>query len=225
MSVSVSMGEPSDDVVPRPYELIRPLGLPRAAIRGTISLLISAAMWLWLLMPLDKLPDPGLPIALVVLSFLVGVFLILPPTYRQETMPKELSPFSTRNVLRFLVIAGFAGTLLYMAFGKNMDAAAVAARFTPASGKEELEKFPLFFAFLGAGVVGGLLLRSVMNASRFFQKLFLNLQAWVALIAILALVGEVVVLIVKSSLLDKFDPTPWECGVICVTALYFGTRL
>ncbi len=211
------------------YDEIQPLSLPKGSIRGLIALMISGLVWMMMLLPAqqkllgpDGAPMQGMPLSLYFLMFLVGVFLLLPPA-QQPGMPRQ-GVFSIRNLLRLLILAGFAGTFAYLHYGSPAMSFAEMARLVTPRAEQLQRKFMPFLLCLGGGITVGLLLRSLMSVSATMRHIFLTLQAWVSLLAMFSLLIAFIVLVVQTSRSEQVDLTVWECCVIAICSAYYGTR-
>ena len=193
-----------------------PLGLPRGSVRALIALMIVMLFWLLLLLP-DSNPPVLVPLNLY---FLLGLVLLFYASHGKtiaSAADDEQSPlYLPGGVLRILMIVGSAAVLVFTEINhpERMH------RLTPPP--DELKHFTLFLGALLGGFFLGIAVRVIPGRDSW---LFQGLQAWLALIAMLALVAEVVIqAFVKPTLAHEYDLAKWQAVVTALAAAYYGTR-
>jgi hypothetical protein len=194
-----------------------PLGLPAGSVRAILALIIAGLFWTLLLIPDEK----AIPIPLF-LYFLSAMILLFFFAHGKSISSEEgqSAPLGLpRGTFRVLILLGTVAVcgLHYYLYGHFP-----LQRLKPLP--EQLNQWPLLLAWLVGGVaLGWLVGRGPWRRS----YVFMDLQAWVALLAMLGLGAEIViVLFINPSLKTdvKLDLSTWECVLTGVVAFYFGSR-
>jgi hypothetical protein len=207
-----------------PYER-HPLGLPRGSVRALLASIVFGLIWALLVVP-EETP------AHVPLYLYYLMFLILGHYFAHRSQAPPAAPgtrhwhplFLPRGTLRFVFLVGFFAAL---GWGFYHDPHFL-DRLTPsaASVAEAPYLLPLILGAFLLGVlvgrVGDTLLRGPTGVAPWFQ----DLQAWLALIAVLGLGVEVIIhLVINPTLGDRPLKLPnWESFLAAVVAFYFGAR-
>jgi len=194
-----------------------PLGLPAGSVRATLALIIAGLFWTLLLIPDEK----AIPIPLF-LYFLSAMILLFFFAHGKSISAEEGQwppwglPHGTFRVI--IVLGTIAGCgLHYYLYGHFPI-----QRLRPQP--EQLAQWPwLLVALVGGLALGWLIGRGPWRRS----YVFMDLQAWVSLLAMLGLGAEIViVLFINPSLKTdlKLDLSTWECVLTGIVAFYFGSR-
>ena len=192
-----------------------PLGLPRGSVRAVLSILILGLFWTILLLPKSMEPE-GQPLKVpMFLYFLTGVIVLF--LFGGGRPDDEASVW--RIVARLFVIGGtlaVIGLQLYRYPEQTMD------RLKP--GPEQIQQWPaLVIAVLAGFGVAGIARLGPWRRWPAFQ----DVQAWLSLLAMLALGIEVMVLLLINPNLKDHPPinlTGLEVALTALVACYFGTR-
>lgn len=188
-------------------------GLPMGSVRGIMAVLILGFVWIAVFYPGDGVKLP------------LGHFFLLPLVLSSFalTTGDDRSNGFLPVVIRLLVIGGTLAAVVYMV---SRGAASYQERLTP--NYEEFRQYWLAFALtLVGGFFGGHLLRIVLGQK---GDLFLTLRAWLSVVGLLMLTGEIAMLAIQLSsrggdagFTDFLRA--YQFAEVGVVAAYFGTRL
>jgi hypothetical protein len=201
------------------------LGLPAGSIRALLALSVLGLLWLLVLRPLPGQAEPAgkikLPLVFVYLQLLMVLILAHFFTAHGGSIHpgrSERSPLGLpRGSVRFILLAGYLG-LTYYLYRTNPD-------FTfPPTG----EFFRLLALLLTGFFIGHILTAVVSRASGGALPFwFQDIQAWVALLALLALgIISLVQLFINPSLDEsqRIDVPTVEAFLAATVGFYFGAR-
>jgi hypothetical protein len=192
-----------------------PLGMPSGSVRSILTLLVVALFCGVLLVP-ARAADPIPPYLIYLLFLSLGhLFAVHAHAPAQDPAPLHFP----RGLLRLLIIAAVAGTLAWKIYS---DRAGMLTRWH-ATMNELGAQWLLPLLLLGGFFVGSLLhpLIGRDNPSVAIQ----DLQAWLALIAIIGLcIAAVVHIIIEASTPQPVSHSLWESVLAGIVAFYFGAR-
>lgn len=197
-----------------PTTVRHPLGLPAGSVRTILALMITAMIWLLLLVGPSK--QLTIPLNHHFLMFLVMLVFV---SHRPQTADDEpLTPMGIPIVLvRLFILFGTAAVLGYLYFKHRADLWKI---LTPPA--DQLENWPGFLLAMGGGFGVGYLTRLGPWKDTFVYQ---DLQAWVSILAMLGLIAELIIrLFINPNLRQEFDTFPWECLLTGLIAFYFGSR-
>ena len=191
-----------------------PLGLPPGSIRGLLAIQITSIFWIFLLTPSDTV---RIPLNLYFLLALVMVFFVAHGksiARKDEPTPSPL--WLPGGTLRFLILAGTAAVLVYVAVRHpdRLD------RLTP--HPDQLKNWKYYLSGLGIGFVLGYGTRILPFRNAWSFQAF---QAWIAVIAMAILFLHIIFeVIINFSLEVPIDPIAWHTAVTAIAAFYYGSR-
>jgi hypothetical protein len=202
-----------------PVPLRHALGLPAGSVRGLLALGVLALSWLlvW------RYGSGGqIPLVFIYLQYLGVLILAHFFTAHGKTIGSQVSTRSPlglpRGSLRFLLVAGYVGLAVFMYLHNQLE-------FTePAKGQQAVLILLLLSGyFLGHIITGGRRMLSGGTLPFWFQ----DIEAWVALMALMALGILTVVHIFINPTLDtqqRMDMPPLEAFLAATVGFYFGAR-
>lgn len=188
-----------------------PLGLPAGSIRAILSIGIAGAFLLYLGHP----QATHVPLYLYFLTF--GLFLFF-ASHGSTIGTSGHSPlYMPKGTLRFIIVAGIAGVVGWLLW---QDPQEVIKRMRPR--EIELDSWAILFASsIGGFFVGWLLAHGPWRKAAAFQ----DVLAWIALIALLMMVGEALWKgFVDPNGIKLDNRYVWESILIGTVSLYFGSR-
>jgi hypothetical protein len=200
---------------PRP-----PLGLPPGSIRAVLVFMIAGMFWLYLLLPEPQGQEGKFHVPMYLFGLLSMVLLFyvahghsIAPSGSVHSSPLWLP----RGFFRLLLAAGF----ILAVVGANMlHPELLRQRLIPSS--EQMEQWPNILLAMAIGFGLGRLMRFGPWKN---SPVFLDLQAWVALLAVLGLLANVMIrLFINPKLLDPLEPLLMEAILTGIVAFYFGAR-
>jgi hypothetical protein len=197
-----------------PYER-HPLGLPPGSVRAILAIVIALMWWTYLVYPP---PDVKVPPYLYCLAILVFVFFA---AHRNTIAPegtKHHSPlYLPRGTFRILIVVGTIGVLAW-AFYSNQEA--VLNRLRPT--EKQMEGWPdLTLSLVGGFVLGWLFGNGPWRKTAWYQ----DVQAWLSIVAVLALMGTVIYdLVIQGKKEHSPDMLIWDCVLVGILSLYYGAR-
>ncbi len=211
-----------DPLPPRPRQA---LGLPAGSVRALLGLSVLGLMWLLLTMRL--LPDQTEPAAraklsaeFVYLQLLMILILVHFFTAHGSSIrpgPGDRSPLGLpRGSVRFVLLAGYLGLAYYMWHHQLKFDYPLQSNFL-------LEVALLLTAFFVGHVITGL----VRGATGAIPPAFQDIEAWVALMALIVLGILVVIQVFINpglSLGDQIEPALVEGILAALVGFYFGAR-
>ncbi len=197
------------------------LGLPAGSVRALLALCVLGLLWLLVLYPLPEVGGKKVGLVYCYLQILMLLVLAHFFTAHGHTIrphPTARSPLGLpRGSVRFLLIAGYVGLAYYL------------WRTEPRFQYPKVGDIMLLVALLlTAYFVGHLLTVFVrfLSGGR-LPFWFQDVQAWIALLAMLVMGGLIVVeLIVKPSLADT-QQAEWPAldpVLASLVGFYFGAR-
>jgi len=191
-----------------------PLGLPPGSIRGLLAIQITAIFWMFLLTPSETV---RIPLNLYFLLALVLVFFVAHgKSIARRDEPTASPLWLPGGTLRFLVLAGTAAILVYVAVShpERLD------RLTP--HPDQLKNWKSYLGGLGIGFFLGYGTRVLPFRHAWAFQAF---QAWIAIIAMAILFLHIVFeVIVNFSLTVPIDAVAWQTAVTAIAAFYYGSR-
>jgi hypothetical protein len=201
------------------------LGLPAGSVRALLALAVLGLLWLIVLFPLPGQPAPEgerkMDLVFVYLQMLMVLILAHFFTAHGGSIrshPEARSPLGLpRGSIRFLLLAGYLGLTYYLwTHQLSFD--------YPPQGKFLLLLALLLSAFFLGHILTGLVLRLSGGELPFW---FQDIQAWVALLALLALgILLVVQLFINPTLAEpqRLNLQMVEAGLAALVGFYFGAR-
>jgi hypothetical protein len=220
---------PSPGTYPAPVAPARAprqaLGLPAGSVRAILALAVLGLLWLIVLRPLFGQPAPlgefKLPLVFVYLQLLMVLILAhFFAAHGSSIRPGDAgrSPLGLpRGSVRFLLLAGYLGLIFYLWHTKpNFE--------YPPQGE-----FLLLLAVMLTSFFAGHLLTAAVRAMSggTLPAWFQDIQAWVALMALLALAVILVVqLFINPSLSlgTQIEMPTVEAILAGLVGFYFGAR-
>jgi hypothetical protein len=206
--------------VPMPHGQQRhALGLPAGSIRAILALGILGLMWLLVLRYDD---NHRLPLEFIYLEYLMLLMLASYFTAHGKTIGSQVSTKQPLGLpsgaIRFLLVAGYLGLAAYMWY-KNQYEFAEAPTRPPA----------LLILLLLTSFFGGYVLTRVVQWVKgpVLPYAYQDIQAWVALIALIGMSILVMWYLFISPSLDasrQIDLGPLEAILAAAVGFYFGAR-
>jgi hypothetical protein len=189
-----------------------PLGLPAGSIRAILSLGIAGAFWLYLTLP----QADHVPLYLHFLSF--SLLLFFASHGRTIGTHDQRSPWLLpRGTFRLLIIAG---TIAMLVWQYLHDPQEMVKRLKPREAELDSWSY-LFAAMIGGFFLGWALLHGPWSKLGTFQ----DLMAWLAIIALLMLLGEALWKIFIDPKAQLMADRPiWETSLVAVISAYYGSR-
>ena len=192
----------------------QPFGLPLGSVRGFLSLLICGFFWIVLLLP-DTQPLQAL---LAHFFMLVLVVLLFSPYSKWDNV-SDVGPRTLPWALRVICVGGSIAVVAFVAvkFPERLS-----TRLTP-DPNEVKDWWATYLAVTAGGFSFGQLLRFVLGRQ---NPIFQTLRAWMSLLAMLLLLGEILFWVAINSAENKPEEfihiyQAFDLGLI---AAYFGTR-
>jgi hypothetical protein len=200
-----------------------PLGLPAGSVRALLTFMVLGMIWALLLLPKEK--EIRIPLYLFYLMFLIlGHFFAAHGHSIAGPKSGVASPLNMpRGSLRTLIFLGFVGVLGW--------------RYYVRGGFEDLiqleqpisEQPYLPFVLVGAFLLGVLLSRLVATVSgaQGISPWYQDFQAWIALLATLGLVAEMLIQLVINPSLEpdkRLQLNEAQLVLAAIVSFYFGAR-
>jgi hypothetical protein len=198
----------------------QPLGLPAGSVRALLAIMVIGTIGALLLLH-EENPQP-IPLYLYYLLFLILGSYFAARSHRHvapgahEKHPLHLP----RGTLRFLMIVGFIGVIGWGIYSdpKFLD------RLSPPVADQPWLPVIIVGAFF-AGILIARVADRVFGGPAGIPPWFQDLLAWVALLAMLGLVSEVIIrLVINPTLSQPLNLPPWEGILGALVAFYFGLR-
>jgi hypothetical protein len=199
--------------------------LPAGSVRALLGLAVLGLLWLPLLtrlLPGQTEPAAGLKLSseyvyLQMLMILILVHFFTAHGGSIRPGPGEHSPlYMPRGTIRFVLLAGYLGLAYYLWHNQITFDYPVQSNFL-------LETALLLSAFFVGHVVTGL----VRGATGTLPPAFQDIQAWVALLAIIAMGILIVIQVLINpslSLPQQIEPSTVEGILAALVGFYFGAR-
>ncbi len=200
------------------------LGLPAGSIRALLALAVLGLLWLLALGPIWRPELKKLPLSFIYLQFLMILILAHYFSAHGSTIGPMVSTRSPlglpRGTVRFLLLVGYGG-LAYYLFRHQDD--------YELPKVETIQDFIVLLALLlSAFFVGHYLTWLVRAFSRGILPFwFQDVQAWVALLAILGLTALMIIHIFINPRLDPsllIGTLPLDQLLAALVGFYFGSR-
>jgi len=194
------------------------LGLPAGSVRALLALMVLGLLWAIVLL-YNPEPDKEIPLLFVYLQYLM--ILILASFFAAHgssigtPVVDGRSPLGLpRGIIRLLLLAGFIGLAVWMYLNKREFIEPVKAPGT----------LPLIL--IGSFALGYLVTWAVKSlAGVQLPYWFQDVQAWLALLAMLGLGIELVLqFVINPRLENPLDLTQWEGILAAIVGFYFGAR-
>ena len=202
---------------PPPVKRRHALGLPAGSVRELLAFMVLGLLWA----VAYRTEGPELPLVFVYLLYMM--ILILAHYFAAHGSSiraphvSEASPLGLpRGSVRFLLLAGFAGLVFWFFYAKRESESLPSASLS----------LPLIM--LSAFFLGYLLSR--MSQAVYGENLppwLLDVEAWVALIAMIGLCALVLLhLFINRNVAEelRLDPSVLETIVAAMVGFYFGAR-
>ncbi len=201
------------------------LGLPAGSIRAVLALAVLGLLWLIVLFPLPGEPEPlgkrKMDLVFVYLQMLMVLILAHFFTAHGGSIrphPDAASPLGLpRGSIRFLLLAGYLGLTYYLWHNH------LSFDYPPQAEFLLLLALLLSAFFLGHILTGIVVRLSGGTLPYWFQ----DVQAWVALLALVALgILLIVQLFINPSLAEpeRLNLQKLEAGLAALVGFYFGAR-
>jgi hypothetical protein len=216
-SLPVGVGRAATTPLPR-YAL----GLPAGSIRAILAFMVFGLIWALLLIP-EPRPVP-IPLYLYYLMFLIlGHYFAARGHTHVPAGSRERPPlYLPRGTIRFLIFAGFAAVV---GWGLYND-----PRFAERLQPDVKEQPYLLLVIVGAffvGIVVSAVGKRLLTGPEGLPFWFQDLEAWVALLAVLGLIGATIIhLVINPSVApeQRLNLPNWEGFLGALVAFYFGAR-
>lgn len=193
-----------------------PLKLPPGSVRSLLALLIGGMFWLLLLFSeeAEKIPLHIYFLLALLMLFTVSHGKSMAYTERDDVQNPLWLP---RWFFRAIIVIGFVATLGWRIYD-NPDQL---QRFLTPS-PEQMKQWPWLLAALAGGFVFGRLLASGPWQN---YPMFRDIQAWIAVLAMLGLGAEILIItVIDSSVPQQLDLPLWRSILTGIVACYFGVR-
>ena len=199
---------------PVPYR--HALGMPAGSIRALLALSVLASLWVMALVHPKVLPATFVYLTLLKLFILVHYYASHSKTMGLAVSTKHALGLP-RGTVRIVLLGGFAGLLTYL--WKEQIPIAM----------PEAQKMYLLIAVLLAGFFTGYVLTKVFRSSNgSLPSWYQDIQAWLALLAAVALMVLVIVYgVINPSVEDpekQLTLDRVETGLAGLIGFYFGAR-
>jgi hypothetical protein len=196
------------------------LGLPAGSVRAFLATMILVLFWLVLIVP-DKPDRPvTMPLAVYCLLGLVLHFYgahghTIPPATAGQPSPWHLP----RGTFRVTLSVGSMALAVWL-FVAHRDR--LAHRLSLPNDPAQLEGWPYLLGSLAGGFGLGLILKlGPWRRAAWFQ----DILAWVSMAAVVGLVIETFLHVaINPTLVESLNMQLWECLLVGLVALYFGTK-
>jgi magnesium-transporting ATPase (P-type) len=200
------------------------LGLPAGSIRALLALSVLALLWLLALQPLTghgqplgelQLPTVFMDLQILMVLILAHFFAAHGHTIRAHA--EQRSPLGLpRGSVRFLLLAGYLGLAVFL------------YRTQPKFEYPSTSALILLLVLISAFFLGHLLTGAVrLLSGGVLPYWFQDIQAWVALLAILCMgVLLIILLFINPSLSlgQEISPPLLEAILAALVGFYFGAR-
>src|SRR5438132_1473900 len=222
MATSTSM-PPASYPPPR-----HPLGLPAGSVRAILILTIVGLIWLLTLMPRDKVPTVPLYLYYVLFLCLGSFFSAHGHSIAGLGLSGTRSPlYLPRGTLRALIVLGFLAILGWKYYTtRDWNAVLEDLKLPEIGPKDAVLPVVLLGAFF-AGVILSRIFGRSRAGVRVAPPWFQDILAWIALLATLGLVAEVIIqALINPGLPEerRIDLPQFQMFLGAVTCLYFGAR-
>lgn len=229
--MSTSSPNPASNALPgaglrsvRPVQPRHPLGLPAGSVRALLTFMVLGMVWTLLLLPEGRTVQ-GIPIYLYYLMFITLVHYFSAHGNSIAGREDEPAPWHLpRGMLRFFIVLGFAGVIGWRAY-TNRSGADLQPLFEddPPFLYLPLILVSCFFA----GVIVSRVINRLAGNPASVPYWYQDIQAWLAILAMLGLTVEVLVqLVINPSLpdADRIQMPHWQAFLAAVVGFYFGAR-
>ena len=213
MPRSIPMSQGREELLLAPYR--PPLGLPFGSVRAVLALAIGAMFWTLVLFSTraDQFP--------LYLYFLLALELLFFTAHGYSIASAKSARASPwwlpAGFFRAVIFLGFVATV---AWRYHQDPDRLQEVLTPSP--EQAGHFPYLLLAVALGFTVGRLLRlGPWQKTAGFQ----DIQAWLALLAMLGLAGEIVVVVfINPTVTQKVDLKTWEYVLTGIVTCYFAVR-
>lgn len=192
------------------------LGLPAGSVRALLVLMIVALTCLVLLVPSRQVM--AIPPYLIYLLFLglAHFFAAHGSSIGAHDQPSPLH--FPRGSLRFIILLALAGTIAWKVYSAP---ASLQAQYE--ASLDELKREPFLPLIILGGFFLGILFRLIIRRASWY--VIDDLEAWVALLAVLGLFVDAILQLIINPTLEKplFVPV-WNGILAGIVAFYFGAR-
>jgi hypothetical protein len=209
-----------------------PLGLPQGSVRALLTFMVLGTVWALLLMPAEKGKVVEVPLYLTYLMFLVigsyfGSRSSVPKTKGQRESPPLYLP---RGTIRLFIILGFLGVCGYGVYRDHTFFTNLKFDID-AIQKEPYLPLVVFGAYF-LGTMVSTVAGWVLMGDEGMPAWYMDIQAWVAVLAVLALTGGVIYQLIIFPTMDASKAIdlreklafPWQSSLSGIVAFYFGAR-
>jgi hypothetical protein len=199
---------------PQLYER-HPLGLPPGSVRAILSLAITLMFWVYLVYPP---PEVKVPSYLYFLTVLVFIFFAAHRASIGPSATHQASPlYLPRGTLRLIILVGTIALVIWQLI---VNSPLVLFRLTP--DKDQLDSWPyLAFTMVGGFTVGWLFSHGPWKRSPWYQ----DMQAWLSMVAMIAMLAIALYdLIIKPQHAHSPEMLVWDCVIVGILSVYFGSR-
>jgi hypothetical protein len=194
-----------------------PLGMPAGSVRAILALIITALFWTLLLIPEEK--KIPIPLFLFFNTAMVLLFFFAHGRSIAKT-DDQRSPWGLpRGSFRFLIIVGTAAVFgLHYYLHQSLPLAKLVPQV------DNPTQWTNLLIAMAAGLLSG---RLIGHGPWRNSAAFMDIQAWVSLIAMLGLAAEIIFLLfINPGLSDemKVNLSLMECILTGIVSWYFGAR-
>lgn len=198
-----------------------PLGLPAGSVRALLAFLVLALIWTLMLLPRD--PFVPIPLYLYYLMFLIlGHFYAAHGHSIAGPQTGTRSPlYLPRGTLRLLIILGFAAVLGWRQYTQRDW-----KEIVPALPEQPWLPLVLLVAFF-LGILVSRLIGAMFSRTGGTPYWYQDIQAWLALVAMLLLSAEVLIQAVINPTLAperQLQLPQMQAVLTAIVGFYFGAR-
>jgi hypothetical protein len=194
-------------------------GLPAGSIRALLALMVLGVLWLLAVYGANE--QNQIPVAFIYLQYVMILIIAHFFAAHGNTIGRHVSPHSPLGLpsgsIRFVLLAGYIGLIAWLFYYHR--------EFAPVPEGHLLLPLVLISGFIAGFLVTKLVLAASPGGQLPFW--FQDVQAWIALLAVIGLVViALVYLVIRPSIPESyhFDMTIWETIVAAIVGFYFGAR-
>jgi hypothetical protein len=192
-----------------------PLGLPAGSVRALLALLVLGVLWL-----LALRPDQQIPVVYVYLQYVMILILASFFAAHGSSIGRHISQHHPLRLpggtVRFVLLTGYLALVAWLFYNK--------AEFEPMPTAPLILPLVLLTAFF-LGYLTTRLVKAV-STNGIPPDWFQDVQAWLALLAMLGLAVIVLSVFIRPTIRAdlQFDTMYLEMGVSAILGFYFGAR-
>lgn len=203
----------------------QPLGLPAGSVRAILTFMVLGLVWTLMLLPSDKTPEVPLYIYYLMFLSLGSFFSAHGRSIAGPTSGTHSPLYLPKGSLRTLIFLGFGAVLGWQCYSKgNLDAVKDVMK------QPQLSEPILPFVLLGGFLLGILISRitnKILAGPSGLPAWVQDIQAWIALLATLGLLAEVIIqAVINPGLPDekRLHLPQFQMFLAAITGFYYGVR-